>query len=379
MAREPDAIADLRRALGAQLATFRQASELTQAELAKVAICDRTTVAHVEKGRARADERFWQAADATCQADGALLAAFHEVEAAKAGYEQRVRGDELAEAKTKAIQLRHGGGLSLPTVAASLDRDQQTRLDDLKLRPRLIDRGALQSLVTVLAEQRRLEDVVGAGPLIQTMRAQLQLMENIVIDARGDLRPDAVRVGSQYAQFTAWLHASIGDAAQAQYFYDRSTEWALEVDDVHMVATALSMKGHVAYRLGRLGPMLGLSQAAHRDKRISPGVQALAVQQEARALALMGDSDGTERRLDEAYKLAEISVSHPEDEPPWVYFFSPEYFMMQRGRAYRYLGRYNDAVEMLERGLAALPPELRFAEWAESYHVDLRAVRERLS
>ncbi|MGH3567622.1 MAG: helix-turn-helix domain-containing protein [Pseudonocardia sp.] len=59
MTREPEAIAELRRSLGAQLTAFRLAAKLTQGQLAKVAICDRTMIAHFEKGRARGDERFW--------------------------------------------------------------------------------------------------------------------------------------------------------------------------------------------------------------------------------------------------------------------------------------------------------------------------------
>jgi hypothetical protein len=43
MAREPEVIAEQRRALGARLAAFRQAADLTQGQLAKTAFCDRTT------------------------------------------------------------------------------------------------------------------------------------------------------------------------------------------------------------------------------------------------------------------------------------------------------------------------------------------------
>jgi hypothetical protein len=48
MAREPEAIAGLRRALGERLATFRKAAELTQGQLAKATFCDRSQVAHLE-------------------------------------------------------------------------------------------------------------------------------------------------------------------------------------------------------------------------------------------------------------------------------------------------------------------------------------------
>lgn len=106
MAREPETIAELRRALGVQLATFRQAAELTQGQLAKEAICDRTTVNHIEKGRARADERFWRAVDDACNAGGALIAAYLELETVKAEHEQREREQRLASVRAKAAQLR---------------------------------------------------------------------------------------------------------------------------------------------------------------------------------------------------------------------------------------------------------------------------------
>jgi DNA-binding XRE family transcriptional regulator len=106
MARESETIAERRRSLGAQLATFRQAAELTQGQLARVAICDRTTIVHIEKGRARAGERFWRAVDDACNAGGALVAAYLELEAVKAEHERRERGQRLASVRAKAAELR---------------------------------------------------------------------------------------------------------------------------------------------------------------------------------------------------------------------------------------------------------------------------------
>jgi transcriptional regulator with XRE-family HTH domain len=106
VAREPEAIAELRRALGAQLTTFRLAAELTQGQLAKLAFCDRTTLVHIEKGRGRADERFWRIVDDACQAEGVLLAAFLELEAAKAEHEQREREQRLSAVRARVAVLQ---------------------------------------------------------------------------------------------------------------------------------------------------------------------------------------------------------------------------------------------------------------------------------
>lgn len=107
MAREPESIAELRRALGSQLSTFRLAAELTQGRLARLALCDRTTLVHIEKGRARADERFWRTVDDACRASGVLLAAFAALEAAKAEYDQRVHEQRLSAARTRVAVLQN--------------------------------------------------------------------------------------------------------------------------------------------------------------------------------------------------------------------------------------------------------------------------------
>ncbi len=102
MARESGENASQRRALGERLAAFRVAAELTQGELARRVFCHRTTVAHVEKGRRCADEQFWSAVDAAVDAEGVLLAGFHEVEAKKRADEYRVRAAKLAQARRRA-------------------------------------------------------------------------------------------------------------------------------------------------------------------------------------------------------------------------------------------------------------------------------------
>lgn len=101
MAREPEPIVERRRALGAQLATFRQAADLTQGQLGKIIHCDRTTVVHTEKGRSRGDKHFWEAADKAVHADGALLAGFYEIEISKQEHDQQQQATHLADVREK--------------------------------------------------------------------------------------------------------------------------------------------------------------------------------------------------------------------------------------------------------------------------------------
>ena len=128
MAREPEGLAETRRGLGAQLTVFRVAAELTQGQLAQAACCDRTNVAHIEKGRSRGDERFWTLVDELCGAEGALVAAFHAVSAAKQAHEVRIREAQLAKSRAKAQALRltlrrEADRLGITTRAGTVDGD----------------------------------------------------------------------------------------------------------------------------------------------------------------------------------------------------------------------------------------------------------------
>ncbi|WP_214411365.1 hypothetical protein [Sphaerisporangium fuscum] len=241
------------------------------------------------------------------------------------------------------------------------------RLDEAARAPRRLDLGVLDSLAHVLAAQRRTEDLVGSAPLLGVVTAQLTVVERLVIDSRGPFRRPMLDMASQWSQFAGWLHANSSRPVDANRYYDRALEWSTETDDRNMIATILSMKGYLGWLSGRVEPMIGLSQAAQRERTVSPGVRALGAQQEARGHALTGDGEATDRKLDEALELAQAAGEHPEEEPPWIYFYDSDYLLMQRGLAYRLLGRHSAAIELIQQGLAALPVEVRRSEWAAQY------------
>ncbi|MGH3328800.1 MAG: helix-turn-helix domain-containing protein [Streptomycetales bacterium] len=218
----------------------------------------------------------------------------------------------------------------VPRNGGPITPDEEERLVAAARAPSRLDARAVDSLATVLAEQRLLEDHIGSEPLVEPVRAQLATLERLVTDARGPVRSRVLDVAAQWAQFAGWLHTTTGRLAEAYPMYDRALEWTTEADDPNMIATALSMKGHAAWVAGKAGPVVGLSQAAQRSSAASPGVRALAAQQEARGYAMMGEGDSTDRKLDAATTLILLAAEHREDEPAWVYFFNPDFLGMQR-------------------------------------------------
>jgi tetratricopeptide (TPR) repeat protein len=262
---------------------------------------------------------------------------------------------------------------AVPGLNGSFTSDDEERLVLAARRPRRVDQGVVASLATILAAQRRLEDRVGSASMLKAAVAQLGVVSTLASEARAPVRSDVLSIAGQYAQFAGWLSANTRQLADASGWYDRALEWAAESGDANMTATALNMKGYVSWLEGKVGPMIGLSQAAQSGHAISAGVRALAVQQEARGHALAGDGDRADRKLDEAASLIARTAGHPEDEPPWIYFYSADYLVLQRGLAYLFLGRYAQAIDLLSAGLAEMPAEVGESEWIAWYLVRLAA------
>ena len=106
MSLESPELLALRRALGRQLAALREGAEVGQQQVARRTGYSRSSVAHAEAGRQLLTRDFWQTADELLRADGALLAGYERVQAAKQEHERRSREAELAEAYAVAQALR---------------------------------------------------------------------------------------------------------------------------------------------------------------------------------------------------------------------------------------------------------------------------------
>jgi hypothetical protein len=145
----------------------------------------------------------------------------------------------------------------------------------------------------------------------------------------------------------------------------------VEAGEPDLIAEVLSFQGHAAWIAGHPGTAAGLSRAAQRGRGVYPGQLAIYAAQEAKALAMMRDSTGVDRLLGQADELAAVAAARPEDSPPWLYYHSPGFFALQRGRAYSFLmdrpGYRARAIAALEDGHAALPEGEKQSEWAAEY------------
>lgn len=254
-------------------------------------------------------------------------------------------------------------------VATTVDED---RLTAARARPSRFDTCAVENLGRVLHTQRRLEDAIGSAAVFGPVIAQLDSIEQLLAGARGPVRPLLLDVASQWCQFAAWLAADTRQLQRAERLCDRTITWATEARNPNMIASALNLRGHAAWRAGHTPEMITRSEAAFRERHTSPGIRALAAQQAARGHAIAGDAETADHLLDVAADLITTAAANRAAEPPWLYFYDPAYLALQRARAYLYLpARHERAIDLLTMGIDAMPPEIRRAAWTGSYLIDL--------
>lgn len=309
------------------------------------------------------------------------------------GYSLRVLGKRLSYSHTYLWEIETGRKLPSLRIAEVLDvaldgrgeltgmvaedptpidTDEQDRVLSVASSPHRLDTATVDALTAMLAYQRRLEDTAGSAQLVAPVVGQLGVIETLLADAPDRLRPAMTSLAAQWAQFAGWLCAATNEPDQGRAWYLQAMEWAGEAGDADMVATALSMRGHLAWTRHQYGPMLRLSQAA-QAVQCGFAVQAIATQQQARAHAVIGDASACDAKLDEAEELAYVAAERPDELPPWMYFYKPDFFILQRGLAQRLLGRHQRAVELLTAALDELPAELRHSDWIGWYVCQLAA------
>lgn len=274
-----------------------------------------------------------------------------------------------AEAERVDALLTAGGALAaaarMPSANGTADR-----IARVAAAPRTVDAATVDALTGALANMRRLEDTIGAERLIVVTAEPLRLVDELADEARGGIRESVVDLAGQWEQFAGWLRAATGRPDAARQRYAHSLEHATETGNEDLVATTLSMRGNLAWMARQPGAVIGLSAAAAGRAR-SPGLRAMAAQQEARGHALLGEADDVDRLFAAAEEQMAAATEHPENEPPWIYFYSTPYLRMQHGLAYRLLGQHDDAIAKLQAGLDQLAPDVVGSEFVAQYRLML--------
>lgn len=402
MVREPDQLAEMRRVLGAQLAASRQAAGLTQGQLAKSTFRDRSTVAHIETGRSRADERFWTLADECCGAGGGLRAGFQAWVVARQDHEVRTREAQLAQARAKVESLRATAsppvmrevdvrevavsdedqiaeqlvrllcglvgamnrrellqllGWAVGTVVASpavrdLDAEEQERLAHAIVSPSRVDERVIDHIDAMFRHCQRQEDALGSRAVLPTVLGQSSLIRDLLSGCPGNLRSRLLSVYSDMATSIGYYFFELNDADSAKGYHEQGRRAAHDAGNIELSIYALCEWSYTASWYGQVPAGLDLAAAAQSlvSKTQDPLVRVGAAQRAATAYAFDGQYKECMIELENARGNL-ISAGPLLPGSPY-YFYNEGYLTSHESECLLRLGRPQEAAASASGGLA---------------------------
>ncbi|HEV8556591.1 MAG TPA: helix-turn-helix transcriptional regulator [Actinophytocola sp.] len=361
MAREPEAIAALRRALGERLAAFRKAAEVTQAQLAAATYLDRTTVTHVEKGRARAAEAFWQTADRLTEAGGQLLISYRQLEAAKHEHEMATRSTELATIRAKAdtfhsMPLTTGNG---PAPAS----DDATAAIELARRVAASDVGdeTLSHLELAFDDLAMAYPVTPPAELLVRLRQHLSYV-NALLDSRMTLsgRKRLIVVGGWLSLLTATVQIDLDQQIPASALLRTAASLARHAEHDEIRAWCFETEAWRVLTRRNYRQALELSHAAQKLAPVGSSAAIQATAQEGRAWARLRQPRQTYSAIERVNKL--VSPLERTDRPEHHYRYDPDKSVAYVGTTLAWVG--DPAAESYAREvIARLKPSESNGKW----------------
>jgi len=217
--------------------------------------------------------------------------------------------------------------------------------------------GIVDYFRNVFAEHLRADNLMGPHHLVDVVRAQAALLDQMLPSARGDIRRELLYLACRYNEFTGWLYQDACDAGNAMRYTDRAMDYALEIDDTRETAYVLMRKADIATDLGNPDRAIGLTEAALRHQsRVTPRIRALIFRERGRAYARLGNAGECARALDSALE----DVLRPDDQSQdLASYCTPSYINMEAANCWSELSRFDPAVMIYERSLVAWPTSLR--------------------
>lgn len=242
--------------------------------------------------------------------------------------------------------------------------------------PAVADPAAVQSLtrparsaaaysstpIEHLQRARRLlidtDNLLGPGQAITAVREHIEVIKDLRRDAKGADRQSLLELQTQYAEFASWLYQDLGRFDEAEFWLDRAFQWSHTVGDGDLTSYVMARKAQLAGEKRDLVDVVDLAEAAQRMARPRSRLAAVARTYESYGHALRGDSDGSERAIDDVRNALDRVSS---DTTPWGVWLNEQYVDVHRAQGLEVLGKHAQAAEVFTDAIDALP---------EGYHRD---------
>ncbi|MER5969021.1 helix-turn-helix transcriptional regulator [Streptomyces sp. NPDC002055] len=289
-------------------------------------------------------------------------------------YVSRVlNGKQNPSAKLAASldELVGAGGALAATV---LGDDEESKVARSAANPSRLDSGAVDALSSVLTAYRRLDDTAQPALVIPAAMVQMKEVTRILRGARGPHRDRLAAVASEWIQFSGWMFAQVRQDDKAVRLLNDALELADEIGDGTLAAQALNFKGYIARQQNRPQGIARWFAAAARTPGAHPAQRIGDFLQAAAGMAALGERDSALRMVEEAEGLTGRAAALPP--PDTAYWLTPAFNRLNMGLCTLALGRFSEAADHLQSGLAELPEDLRDAPWSWEHKEALRRAVE---
>lgn len=373
MARTPEAVSELRRALGAALRSHREASPLDQTEIGRATHYSRTSISHIEAGRQFPDRAFWETVDDLLGAHGDLLDQYDHV----SEQERQLRIAEL-----QGSQVRKGTDETRPSRFPGTPRDNDWQRDDVNRRellrlmtatstllaipaidadrvahavehPRHLDPATLDDYERLNAELwQRFTTAQAKRDVFPDARHQLATLNRALNEPqRADLQQRLSTLAGDLFQLCGEIFFDCDSYEDAAHCYSEAAHASKEARDFDLWACAMTRHAFVniyEQKYKDAAPLLGgaAQLAARGDSTRSTRYWVAAVQ--AQTYAGLGNLAACKRALDQAEMVSHLSGQ--SRSTGWLRFEGSR-LDEERGACYVTLQRPDLAEPVLQKAL----------------------------
>ncbi|MGH4017486.1 MAG: hypothetical protein ACRDSL_26910 [Pseudonocardiaceae bacterium] len=246
-------------------------------------------------------------------------------------------------------------GLTLTAVAHQWLLDP-TRVAASVLGTR-VDHAVVDDLERVVEARRRLDDALGGGSLLPATREDLRLVVALLRNSSytEEVGRRLYAVAAEFGRLAAWLAYDSGQPALAQRYFMAALRAAHVGGDRAVGANILGYLSVQAAQSDTPRDAVVLAESALTAERaLTPAVAASLYGRLALGAAYADDVTAYRRSQDRAFDL--LSRSVPENEPPWIYWFTEADAQGLAGWSLLALGQPADAEPHLRRAVALLDP-----------------------
>ncbi|MGC4885711.1 hypothetical protein [Micromonospora sp. DT227] len=219
--------------------------------------------------------------------------------------------------------------------------------------------GSWDEAIYLLHEQWHLlvqnDKMFGPEYALMGVTRQLATIEDTLSGMPQALRPALIRLAAQYAESAAWLHQSLNDHAAGHHRARQALAWAEAIADPTMTAWATYRSSQQRLASGHTAQAVEQAEAALlHDPKLSRPMRAALRVQHAHALAVTGEHQSAMRLLDAAqHWAADRYPGKPEGEHGS--YCTSGYIELHRGVCLRLAQRPQEAIEVIDQALPAIP------------------------